>query len=90
LSPAITVSMAATIEGWMPSVGSSSRSARGRVATHGLERTDAVDEAVALFPALRGLWHRPGGNLSGGRHPQVLGHGEIGKDLAPLRHVGEA
>ncbi|MCJ2135129.1 urea ABC transporter ATP-binding subunit UrtE [Methylobacterium sp. J-026] len=38
---------------------------------HGLERTDAVDEAVALFPALRGLWHRPGGNLSGGQQQQL-------------------
>jgi urea transport system ATP-binding protein len=38
---------------------------------HGLDRTDAVDEAVALFPALRGLWHRPGGNLSGGQQQQL-------------------
>jgi urea transport system ATP-binding protein len=38
---------------------------------HHLERTDAVDEAVALFPALRGLWHRPGGNLSGGQQQQL-------------------
>ncbi|MCJ2087532.1 urea ABC transporter ATP-binding subunit UrtE [Methylobacterium sp. E-005] len=38
---------------------------------HGLERTGAVDEAVALFPALRGLWHRPGGNLSGGQQQQL-------------------
>ncbi|QGY05617.1 urea ABC transporter ATP-binding subunit UrtE [Methylobacterium mesophilicum SR1.6/6] len=38
---------------------------------HGLERTDAVDEAVTLFPALRGLWHRPGGNLSGGQQQQL-------------------
>ncbi|MGH1574717.1 urea ABC transporter ATP-binding subunit UrtE [Methylobacterium sp. P31] len=37
----------------------------------GLERTDAVDEAVALFPALRGLWYRPGGNLSGGQQQQL-------------------
>ncbi|WP_342164401.1 urea ABC transporter ATP-binding subunit UrtE [Methylobacterium sp. SD21] len=38
---------------------------------HGLDRTGAVDEAVALFPALRGLWHRPGGNLSGGQQQQL-------------------
>ncbi len=38
---------------------------------HGLERSGAVDEAVALFPALRGLWHRPGGNLSGGQQQQL-------------------
>ena len=38
---------------------------------HGLERTDAVDEAAALFPALRELWHRPGGNLSGGQQQQL-------------------
>ncbi|WP_051439783.1 urea ABC transporter ATP-binding subunit UrtE [Methylobacterium sp. 10] len=38
---------------------------------HGLDRTDAVDEAVALFPALRGLWNRPGGNLSGGQQQQL-------------------
>ena len=38
---------------------------------HHLEHTDAVDEAVALFPALRGLWHRPGGNLSGGQQQQL-------------------
>ncbi|MGU3385764.1 urea ABC transporter ATP-binding subunit UrtE [Methylobacterium sp. D53M] len=38
---------------------------------NGLERTDAVDEAVALFPALRKLWHRPGGNLSGGQQQQL-------------------
>ena len=38
---------------------------------HGLARTDAVDEAVALFPALRGLWQRPGGNLSGGQQQQL-------------------
>ena len=38
---------------------------------HGLERTDAIDEAVALFPALRDLWHRPGGNLSGGQQQQL-------------------
>jgi urea transport system ATP-binding protein len=38
---------------------------------HGLERTDAVDEAVGLFPALRGLWQRPGGNLSGGQQQQL-------------------
>ncbi|TNC07179.1 urea ABC transporter ATP-binding subunit UrtE [Methylobacterium terricola] len=38
---------------------------------HRLERTDAVDEAVDLFPALRGLWHRPGGNLSGGQQQQL-------------------
>jgi urea transport system ATP-binding protein len=44
-----------------------------RVATraHGLERTGAVDEAVSLFPALRGLWNRPGGNLSGGQQQQL-------------------
>ncbi|WP_375454319.1 urea ABC transporter ATP-binding subunit UrtE [uncultured Methylobacterium sp.] len=38
---------------------------------HGLERTDAIDEAAALFPALRDLWHRPGGNLSGGQQQQL-------------------
>jgi urea transport system ATP-binding protein len=38
---------------------------------HGLDRTDAVDEAAALFPALRGLWGRPGGNLSGGQQQQL-------------------
>lgn len=38
---------------------------------HGLDRTDAVDEAVALFPALRDLWNRPGGNLSGGQQQQL-------------------
>ena len=38
---------------------------------HGLDRTDAVAEAVALFPALRDLWHRPGGNLSGGQQQQL-------------------
>jgi urea transport system ATP-binding protein len=38
---------------------------------HGLGRTDAVDEAVTLFPALRDLWHRPGGNLSGGQQQQL-------------------
>ncbi|MCJ2095482.1 ATP-binding cassette domain-containing protein, partial [Methylobacterium sp. J-072] len=38
---------------------------------HGLDRTDAIDEAAALFPALRGLWHRPGGNLSGGQQQQL-------------------
>jgi urea transport system ATP-binding protein len=38
---------------------------------HGLERTDAVDEAVGLFPALRSLWQRPGGNLSGGQQQQL-------------------
>ncbi|NEU12761.1 urea ABC transporter ATP-binding subunit UrtE [Methylobacterium sp. BTF04] len=38
---------------------------------HGLERSDAIDEAVALFPALRELWHRPGGNLSGGQQQQL-------------------
>ncbi|GJD75510.1 urea ABC transporter ATP-binding subunit UrtE [Methylobacterium goesingense] len=38
---------------------------------HGLDRSGAVDEAVALFPALRELWHRPGGNLSGGQQQQL-------------------
>jgi len=38
---------------------------------HGLDRSGSVDEAVALFPALRGLWHRPGGNLSGGQQQQL-------------------
>jgi urea transport system ATP-binding protein len=38
---------------------------------HDLDRTNAVDEAVALFPALRGLWNRPGGNLSGGQQQQL-------------------
>ena len=38
---------------------------------HGLDRTGAVDEAVALFPALRSLWSRPGGNLSGGQQQQL-------------------
>ena len=38
---------------------------------HGLERTGAIEEAVALFPALRDLWHRPGGNLSGGQQQQL-------------------
>ena len=38
---------------------------------HGLERTGAVDEAAVLFPALRELWHRPGGNLSGGQQQQL-------------------
>jgi urea transport system ATP-binding protein len=38
---------------------------------HGLDRTDAIDEAAVLFPALRGLWHRPGGNLSGGQQQQL-------------------
>ncbi|WP_430913037.1 urea ABC transporter ATP-binding subunit UrtE [Methylobacterium sp. sgz302541] len=38
---------------------------------HGLERTGAIDEAAALFPALRDLWHRPGGNLSGGQQQQL-------------------
>ncbi|WP_375410595.1 urea ABC transporter ATP-binding subunit UrtE [uncultured Methylobacterium sp.] len=38
---------------------------------HGLERDGSIDEAVALFPALRDLWHRPGGNLSGGQQQQL-------------------
>ena len=38
---------------------------------HGLDRTDAIDEAAVLFPALRCLWHRPGGNLSGGQQQQL-------------------
>ena len=38
---------------------------------HGLERTSAVDEAVALFPALRDHWQRAGGNLSGGQQQQL-------------------
>jgi len=38
---------------------------------HGLERSGAIEEAVALFPALRDLWHRPGGNLSGGQQQQL-------------------
>lgn len=38
---------------------------------HGLERSGAVDEAAALFPALRALWLRPGGNLSGGQQQQL-------------------
>ncbi|WP_264048081.1 urea ABC transporter ATP-binding subunit UrtE [Methylobacterium flocculans] len=38
---------------------------------HGLERGSAVEEAAALFPALRDLWHRPGGNLSGGQQQQL-------------------
>jgi urea transport system ATP-binding protein len=38
---------------------------------HGLDRTDAIDEAAVLFPALRSLWHRPGGNLSGGQQQQL-------------------
>ncbi|MCJ2119221.1 urea ABC transporter ATP-binding subunit UrtE [Methylobacterium sp. J-001] len=38
---------------------------------HGLDRTDAIDEAAVLFPALRSLWYRPGGNLSGGQQQQL-------------------
>ncbi|KST59396.1 ABC transporter ATP-binding protein [Methylobacterium sp. GXS13] len=38
---------------------------------HGLDRTDAIDEAAVLFPALRSLWHRPGGKLSGGQQQQL-------------------
>ena len=38
---------------------------------HGLERGESIGEAVALFPALRDLWHRPGGNLSGGQQQQL-------------------
>lgn len=38
---------------------------------HGLDRSGAVDDAVSLFPALRDLWHRPGGNLSGGQQQQL-------------------
>ncbi|HEX8375570.1 MAG TPA: urea ABC transporter ATP-binding subunit UrtE [Geminicoccaceae bacterium] len=38
---------------------------------HGLEASGAIDEAVDLFPALRDLWHRNGGNLSGGQQQQL-------------------
>ncbi|HEV7440637.1 MAG TPA: urea ABC transporter ATP-binding subunit UrtE [Methylobacterium sp.] len=38
---------------------------------HGLERSGAIEEAAALFPALRDLWQRPGGNLSGGQQQQL-------------------
>ncbi|KQP69768.1 urea ABC transporter ATP-binding subunit UrtE [Methylobacterium sp. Leaf111] len=44
---------------------------RAAARAHGLDRSGAVDEAVALFPALRELWHRPGGNLSGGQQQQL-------------------
>jgi urea transport system ATP-binding protein len=38
---------------------------------HGEERSGAIEEAVDLFPALRDLWSRNGGNLSGGQQQQL-------------------
>jgi urea transport system ATP-binding protein len=38
---------------------------------HGVDPAKAVDEAVALFPALGQLWRRAGGQLSGGQQQQL-------------------
>jgi urea transport system ATP-binding protein len=38
---------------------------------HGHEHDGTIDETVALFPALRDLWRRAGGQLSGGQQQQL-------------------
>ena len=38
---------------------------------HGTQNDGAIEEAVELFPALTDLWHRAGGQLSGGQQQQL-------------------
>jgi len=38
---------------------------------HGSYGTDAMDEAIALFPVFKEMWRRPGGALSGGQQQQL-------------------
>jgi urea transport system ATP-binding protein len=38
---------------------------------HGHEQDGTIEEVVALFPALRDLWRRAGGQLSGGQQQQL-------------------
>ncbi|VTZ50428.1 Urea ABC transporter ATP-binding protein [Methylocella tundrae] len=38
---------------------------------HGTFGTGLMDETLALFPALRQMWRRPGGALSGGQQQQL-------------------
>jgi len=38
---------------------------------HGTAKDGAIDEVVTLFPVLKEMWHRPGGQLSGGQQQQL-------------------
>lgn len=38
---------------------------------HGTMKDGAIDEVVALFPVLKEMWRRPGGQLSGGQQQQL-------------------
>ena len=38
---------------------------------HGTQNDGTIEEAVELFPALTDLWHRAGGQLSGGQQQQL-------------------
>lgn len=38
---------------------------------HGTAKDGAIDEVVTLFPVLKQMWHRPGGQLSGGQQQQL-------------------
>jgi len=38
---------------------------------HGTAKEGAIDEAVTLFPVLKEMWRRPGGQLSGGQQQQL-------------------
>jgi hypothetical protein len=55
----------------------------------GLARNRHIDPLVfELFPILEKFLARRGGDLSGGQQQQqVLAHGELGDDLAPLGHI---
>ncbi|SON55710.1 LIV-I protein F [Hartmannibacter diazotrophicus] len=38
---------------------------------HGTLKDGSIDEAVTLFPVLKEMWRRPGGQLSGGQQQQL-------------------
>ena len=60
--------MSLIIDGWMPSVGSSSSSSFGP-----LKRDDRTipDDVFSLFPVLNSMHGRRGGDLSGGQQQQL-------------------
>ena len=47
--------------------------------SHGLRDGAVLDEVCALFPVLRTIWRRRGGDLSGGRQQLAIGRALMGR-----------
>ena len=102
LSLMMTFSISSTIEGWMPSFGSSRRMIFGSAAS--ARDRELLLLAAGKHPAIAvEIIHQVGKQLGDQRrylalavgagertHQDVLANGEIRDDLAALRHIGDA